>query len=394
MQLSELLELNGLARQDARSYPRRRWLAEKLEGEKGKHFIGIVGPRGAGKTILLRQDLLRRDDAIYLSLDTFEEDDLFDWVKRLHQDHGYTRFLLDEVHFIPHFEAALKKIYDFLDVEVLFTSSVALAMQRTARRVRLLELRHFGLREYVHFQHDRLLPRLSLVDIRDRRWTRQHLECAPLFERFVQGRCLTFALEEPDPLPGLKSILDKILVHDVPRVARLTHEEIDRISKMLRFIGRSSVDGIHYSSISRNIGITKYKAEAYVKLLQQAFVLHAVYPKGANVMRQAKVLMAVPFRLLYRDWDQAVGGLREDFFADAMRSAGLDFHYLKTTRGSKTPDYLLRAEDGSELVAEIGGQGKGRSQFKGYRAEQKLIFSSRQAADGMHRPLFLLGFTS
>ena len=397
-QITELLELNQLAQEDAARYPKKRWLSSVLEGKPKKHFVGIVGPRGSGKTILLRQQLRTRDDAIYLSLDTLQDENLFDLVKQLHQDYNFNCFLLDEVHFIPNFETALKKIYDFLNVQLIFTSSVALAMQASAhdlaRRVRMKELRHFSLREYAFFKRDWSLPKLSLVDIRNKTWSRRHLDCAPHYDDYLKGQCLTFALEEPDPLPGLKNILAKILNRDVPKVAKLTHEEVDRMSKMLRFIGRSSVDGINYSTISRNIGITKYKAESYVKLLQQAFILHAIYPKGANVMRQPKVLMTLPYRLLYLDWDDAIGGLREDFFADMMRAAGFSFHYLKTTRGSKTPDYLLQAEDGSELVIEIGGKGKGRAQFKGYQAQQKLIFSNRESIDDIHRPLFLLGLTS
>lgn len=393
--LTELLELSRLAAEDAARYPKRRWLASALENAPGKHFIGILGPRGAGKTVLLRQQLLRREDTFYLSLDTLGDHDLFDLAKQLHQDYKIDCLLLDEVHYLADFDAQLKKIYDFLDVQVVFTSSMALAMQASAhdlsRRVRLERLTHFSLREYVWFKQGWQLPRLSLGDIRDRRWTRRHLACASWFDEYLRGRCLTFSLEEPDPLPILENILHKILTGDVPKVARLTHEEVDHMFRMLRFVGRSSVDGINYSSLSRNVGITKYKAASYTDILEQAFVLHVIDPKGANVMRQPKVLMQVPYRLLYLDWHEALGGLREDFFADCMRAAGIGFHYLKTTRGSKTPDYLLRTEDGTELVIEIGGKGKGRSQFKGYRAHHKLIFSNRESTGGMYRPLFLLG---
>lgn len=395
--LAKLLELSRLAAEDAKRYPRRRWLASKLDSASGKHFVGILGPRGAGKTVLLRQQLLNREDSVYISLDTLADDDLFDLVKRLHQDYKINDFLLDEVHYQSDFDAQLKKIYDFLDVQVMFTSSMALAMQASAhdlsRRVRLERLGHFSLREYICFKQNWQLPRLSLVDIRDRRWTRRHLDCSSWFDEYLRGRCLTFALEEPEPLPILSNVLQKILTGDVPRVARLTHQEIDRMSRMLRFIGRSSVDGINYSSLSRNVGITKYKAASYVNILQQAFVLHEIEPTGANVMRQPKVLMQVPYRLLYLPWQDALGGLREDFFADCMRTAGIGFHYLKTSRGSKTPDYLLRAEDGSDLVIEIGGRGKGRSQFKGYRARDRLLFSNSETIDTIHRPLFLLGLT-
>jgi len=62
--------------------------------------------------------------------------------------------------------------------------------------------------------------------------------------------------------------------------------------------------------------------------------------------------------------------VREDFFATAMNMANIPFHYLKSTAGRKTPDFWLSTESG-DWVVEIGGPGKGRSQFKGIRVERE-----------------------
>jgi predicted AAA+ superfamily ATPase len=55
MDISELLELNERAREDGKRFPRARELFNQVRSELGKHFIGIVGPRGVGKTVLLKQ---------------------------------------------------------------------------------------------------------------------------------------------------------------------------------------------------------------------------------------------------------------------------------------------------------------------------------------------------
>lgn len=66
-----------------------------------------------------------------------------------------------------------------------------------------------------------------------------------------------------------------------------------------------------------------------------------------------------PARLLYRDLEDAMGGLREDYFGEAVKQAGIRFQYLKSTRGAKTPDFFV--DDGHDQIAvEIGGRGKGR----------------------------------
>ena len=70
---------------------------------------------------------------------------------------------------------------------------------------------------------------------------------------------------------------------------------------------------------------------------------------------------------------------------------GYQFHYLKTKRGAKTPDFLV--EHGNEkVVIEIGGKGKGREQFKGIKVEQKLILAHHPEGKGNTKPLSLLGF--
>ena len=67
------------------------------------------------------------------------------------------------------------------------------------------------------------------------------------------------------------------------------------------------------------------------------------------------------------------------------------FHYLKTKRGAKTPDYLVEY-DKERVVIEIGGKGKGRSQFKGINVEKKLILSGDPKAASDRKPLSLIGF--
>ena len=55
LNFNHLLELNELARDDAKRYPKKRELYNVLISDKGKHITGIVGPRGVGKTIILKQ---------------------------------------------------------------------------------------------------------------------------------------------------------------------------------------------------------------------------------------------------------------------------------------------------------------------------------------------------
>jgi hypothetical protein len=103
--------------------------------------------------------------------------------------------------------------------------------------------------------------------------------------------------------------------------------------------------------------------------------------------------MTPPTRLLHRDFDDAVGGLREDYFVETLKQAGIQLRYLKSTRGAKTPDYLIEDAHG-KLAVEIGGPRKGRQQFKGVHIDRKIVFAHRPVPDRGRLPLFLLGYLS
>lgn len=181
-------------------------------------------------------------------------------------------------------------------------------------------------------------------------------------------------------------MLDAVIERDLVRVSSITLAESFEVRQMLLFIGRSESEGISYSSISKNGQIAKTKIQRYVDLLEKAFVLRRVLPKGTNITKEPKILFAPPYRLLFRPYSDAIGALREDFFVDSISRLGIQLDYLKGTRGEKTPDYQV-----GNLVCEIGGRNKGRTQFKGFTAKHKIIFTQPGMLDEMRRPLFFVG---
>jgi len=122
-----------------------------------------------------------------------------------------------------------------------------------------------------------------------------------------------------------------------------------------------------------------------------------IYPEGTHVLKEPKVLLQPPFRLLYSDFKACIGALREDYFVFSLHAAGLPLCYVKSARGKKLPDYLI-SWNGDDIVMEIGGRGKGRSQFKNVQYDKKIIlYHSLDDADPMEisydrMPLFLTGF--
>jgi predicted AAA+ superfamily ATPase len=209
-----------------------------------------------------------------------------------------------------------------------------------------------------------------------------------------------FLLEPGASLHQFTQIIKKIIQDDIPHFdPNLSLEDITLLEKTLTFIGKSPIDGINYSSISHNVGITKYKAEKYLSLLEKSFLIKCIFPKGTNVLKEPKVFMELPYRLVYRPYEECIGELREDFFALAAAQHEIDFHYVKTTRGKKTPDFILNINN-TNVIIEIGGAGKGRTQFKGIDYDQKIVLfhstpearTSPPPRPGSRVPLHCLGF--
>lgn len=391
--LEELFELHKLACQNVERYPKKRFIYDQIKNDTGKHFVAIVGPRGSGKTIILKQLAAHTSNSFYISVDTLK-DKLFDTIKQLHQDFKIKTFFLDEIHFSPNFKECLKKLYDFLPIKVIFTSSISLSLYDSSydlsRRVLLIKLYPFSFREYLFFKCNFTLTRLTFFDIIEKKWDKKIFEYSQYFNDYLQKGILPFALDETSVLPLLKNIISTVINKDIPLVEKINVEELEILNKLLNFIGKSKIDGINYSSLSKNLGITKYKAAKYVDLFEKAFILHQVMPRGTNVLKEAKITMSLPYRLLYSQYDEVIGAIREDFFVETLRSLNLSFYYLKSTRGEKTPDYLVSIEN-KDLIIEIGGRGKGRQQFKGINFKKKIIFTHSLDLTDIKRPLFLCG---
>jgi len=376
----EIMELNDKAKEDAKNYPIKRFLYEKMSKLM--------------KTVLLRQLLLGNPDSFYLSLDAIRIDEpLFSIAKEL-EAKGTQFLFLDEIHFLNSFEKELKKIYDFLKINIIFTSSCALSLHASAydlsRRVRIIKIPAFSFRELIFFEKKERIEELKMKDILDHEKSKKYysktMTYEVLFEKYMKGNVYPFVEETSEIIPLFNNILETVLSKDVLFSAKVTAEEANEMRSMIKFIGKSPAEGISYSSISSNLNITKYKSEKYVSILEKAFILNRLFPKGTNVLKEPKILFALPYRLIYKDYSECIGALREDFFVESILSSGLEISYLKTNRGEKTPDYLVE-----DVVIEIGGRGKGRSQFKGMEKKKKIILTHPGLLDEIRRPLFFAG---
>ncbi len=108
-----------------------------------------------------------------------------------------------------------------------------------SRRVLLKSLYPFSLREYALFKYEQEFIDLNLKDIVEKKIPADIFREGEHFLSYIQGGIMPFALQEPQPLMILENILKTIIHKDVPHIARLLTDELDKIGKLVRFIGLS-----------------------------------------------------------------------------------------------------------------------------------------------------------
>ena len=187
MDINKLIELDSIAKEAVKKYTKVRSLFNKLTNSTGKHFVGIVGPRGAGKTILLKQLANHYKDSFYISVDTID-DNLFEIIKKLNETLKIKNFFLDEVHTYKNFDKELKMLYDVFEtknIKIFLTSSTALGMYKSkydlSRRLLLKTLYPFSFMEYINFKYDKKINSISSKDIYSKEIPVQYLQYSQYF---------------------------------------------------------------------------------------------------------------------------------------------------------------------------------------------------------------------
>ena len=137
-------------------------------------MLGIIGPRGVGKTTMLLQHIKLHhslEDTLFVNADDlyFAEHKLFDLASVFYKNGGKHLFI-DEVHKYQNWSKELKMIYDYFpDFQVVFTGSSILDIYKgnadLSRRALSYFLPGLSFREYIMLSKGIQILPYSLQDI-------------------------------------------------------------------------------------------------------------------------------------------------------------------------------------------------------------------------------------
>ncbi len=141
-------------------------------------IIGIVGAKGVGKTTLLLQFMKRQNltpnEMMYISVDhpLMSSTTILDIAKEF-TSFGGKLLVLDEIHAQSDFANDLKTIWDFFEINVIFSGSSELHLNSAdlSRRAIKYHLPTLSFREFLEIETDQKFDKLTLEEITENHTT-------------------------------------------------------------------------------------------------------------------------------------------------------------------------------------------------------------------------------
>jgi len=362
-------------------------------------LVGLRGARGVGKTTLLLQKILEsgaeRDSTLYLSLDSVWLD-----VKEIyllaehHVQHGGTRLVLDEVHYVKDWQQIVKNIYDdFSELKIAYTGSSMLRLKARqgdlSRRQVGYELPGLSFREYLMFNGVLDHPPVSLADIVSehvaiaREITRK-VKILPQFERYFKSGYYPFFLEGAAKYEErLRQVVNQTLDSDWPSVEDITAETIRKARKMLRILAAMPPQTPKMKQLYAELGTERQHGLKILYALERAALVNLLasdFDALDNLSSPEKIYCDNTNLMYALTSDADIGTARETFFLNQVS-------VRHAVTYPKKGDFLVD----DRYLFEVGGKGKGFDQIKNI-PDSFVVNDGVEVGIGNKIPLWLFGF--
>ena len=358
-------------------------------------MLGIVGPRGVGKTTMLLQHIkehLNQDKTLYVTADDFYFSshrlvDLADEFTKMGGEH----LVIDEIHKHPEWSRELKLMYDYHpDLQIIFSGSSVLDITKgvtadLSRRAIVSDMQGLSWREYLQLFHQIELPVLSLDDILAHRYAELPRSFRPLpyFRDYLRQGYYPFA-GDADYEARLMGIINQTLEVDIPQYAQMSATMSRKLKQLLAIIAASVPFKPNMSSIGQTLGVSRNNVADYLLYIEKAGLIAQLRDAIGGIRGLGKVdkVYLDNTNLAYAlAADKAdVGNLRETFFFNQMRVA----HPVIV---SSVSDFQI-----DHRTFEIGGRKKGQKQIEGI-ADGYIVKDDIEYGFANTIPLWAFGLT-
>ena len=340
-----------------------RYLYDEIDWKD--HLIGIVGPRGVGKTTMVLQHIkerLNRNTSLYVTAEDmyFSNNTLLSLAKEL-KDKGFTHFVIDEIHKYPEWSRELKLISDYYpELYVIFTGSSILDIRRGAsdlsRRAVMYAMQGLSFREYLKLFHNIDVPVYSVAQLTSHQADTSMLENPlPLFNQYLRMGYYPFSKERSFDR-RLRGVITQTLEVDIPFFARMNASTGHKLKRLLTIISESAPFKPNFTKIATLLDVSRNVIADYILMLEEAGMAMQLRDNtgGLRVLGKVEKVYLDNPNIIYNlsPVSAEIGNVRETFFLNQMRVRN-DVVF------SGIADFQI-----GDMTFEVGGRRKGQQQIE------------------------------
>ena len=369
-------------------------------------IISIMGPKGVGKSTLLRQYIKRNyrigdRKALYCSADSvdFSTRTLVELAEQFFINGGEL-LIVDEIHkYKPgtsDWSKEVKEIYElFPKLKLIVSGSSLLKLKEgdadLSRRAIKYTMPGLSFREALRFYHGLDFPKWTLEDILTHPfdlWEMVTSKCKPVvhFKEYLEKGYYPFLLEgEGEYFTRIEQVVNYIIETELPQICRVDVANIRKLQALVKLIAEEVPFELNANKIAGSMEIGRDTVVEYLKYLGDAKILNLLYSdkkKTGKLSKPDKVYLENP-NLLYAIAPDKVeiGTARESFAINSLSESHL------VEYGKAHGDFKID----SKYTFEIGGRSKDFSQIAGI-PDSYIFADDWDMPDGAKLPLWMLGF--
>ena len=328
-------------------------------------MIGLIGPRGVGKTTLVLQYIkqnLNPAETLYVTAEDFYfVDNRFTDLAEAFVKRGGKYLFIDEIHKYKDWAKELKLIYDYhKELSVVFTGSSILDIKKgtsdLSRRAVIYNMQGLSFREYLQLFHNLKSEVYSLDDILAHKVELSELpHPLPLFGNYLKTGYYPFALDEDFDL-RLSQIINQTLENDIPMFADMNMATGRKLKQLLSIIAKSAPFKPNMSKIAEMLSASRNNISDYCLYIEEAGLIAQLRDNIGGIRGLGKVdkIYLDNTNLIYNlaEENANIGNVRETFFLNQMR-------VKQDVYASSVSDFLI-----GNKTFEVGGKNKGQKQIK------------------------------
>ena len=359
-------------------------------------IIGVIGARGVGKTTFLIQYLknFRFDETLYLSADSILASgiSLYEIAEKFSK-YGGRILVIDEIHKYKNFEIELKEIYDFLDIQVLFSGSSAISLEHSkadlSRRAILYKVKGLSFREFLELKLNTSFNKFSLEEILNNhidiaREITSKVKIFKYFKEYLEYGYYPYYFSTPKSYKLLvENSINTAIENDLLYIFHINIDNIEKLKQLVKYLCLSKPYELNISNLSKRIGIGRDTLYRYIHYLNLADVFKRVdvlNKKDTTFLKPSKLYLQNPNLYYTFCLDNEIGTIREIFFINQIE-VNYKVNY------SKIGDFLVN----EKYIFEIGGKNKTKYQIKDI-SNSYLVLDDIEIGFENKIPLYLFGF--